>query len=109
LLDEWSAAFQFGPHFGENWDALLDCLSDRHAQPDGALAIVLDAKHVLEKEPAKELATLVGVLTEAIKRWRHSEAVPTAPFCVALQGGPSEQASIRSHWESAGANIESLE
>jgi len=109
LLDEWSAAFQFGPHFGENWDALLDCLTDRHVLPAGAVALVSEAAHVLAKEPAEELATLAGVLREAAKRWRHPGPGHAAhPFCVVLQCVPGEAAAVRARWEAAGAVVEAL-
>jgi hypothetical protein len=109
LLDEWSAAFQFGPHFGENWDALLDCLTDGHAMPAGAVAIVSDAAHVLENESAEELVTLVGVLRDAVKRWRHPGAGKASrPFCVVLQCGPGDEASARTRWTAAGAVLETL-
>jgi hypothetical protein len=109
LLDEWSAAFQFGHHFGENWDALLDCLRDAHALPRGLAAIVLDAVHVLGKEPADELTTLAGVLGEAVKRWRHPGPGHAAgPFCVVLQCRPAEEASVRARWKAAGAVVETL-
>lgn len=109
LFDEWSAAFQFAAYFGANWDALLDCLTDDHAQPSGRIAFVSGAAHLLGREPAEELAKLAGVLQEAVKRWRHpGKGHAARPFGVVLQCEPGEEAALRARWQAAGAGVETL-
>src|SRR5262245_56829039 len=54
LMDELAAALQFPPHFGENWDALLDGLRDLNAP---TVLVVADAGWLLNAAPPDELAT----------------------------------------------------
>jgi len=51
LFNEVAAALQFPPYFGENWDALDECLTDMEWLPAEAyVLVVLDAKHLLDRE-----------------------------------------------------------
>jgi RNAse (barnase) inhibitor barstar len=103
LLDEWSAAFQFGPHFGENWDALLDALTDTHALKErGYVVLVSEAVYLLAHEPPEQMKSLVGVLTEAHKRWLHpGRGQKARPFHVVLQCSPAEVGAVTAHWQAA--------
>jgi RNAse (barnase) inhibitor barstar len=65
LFDELSAALQFPPHFGRNWDAVLDSLRDaRDRHPSGLTLVVLDAAKLLSADAAQR-AALDRVLEQA--------------------------------------------
>src|SRR5262249_19221456 len=71
VFSEIAAAWQFPHYFGENWDALLDCLSDPPGKPGDAPVYVLLGRHavrLLEQEPSKKLKTFADVMTHAAER-----------------------------------------
>lgn len=49
LFGEFAAALQFPLYFGQNWDALVDCLSDiaQWVQAEQTALIIADADHLL--------------------------------------------------------------
>src|SRR5262245_17994548 len=50
LFDEFAAALQFPAHFGENWDALSDCLTDLEWLPaDAYILCITSALRFLAK------------------------------------------------------------
>lgn len=79
LLTEWAAAARFPPHFGGNWDALRDALSDL---PRGATFLVLDADQLLQDAAPAEHETLWRVLKDV-----RADLMPK-PFHIVLQAEP---------------------
>ena len=79
LMDEWAAAAQFPPHFGGNWDALRDALSDL---PEGGTFLVLSAELLLQDEAPEAFETLLAVLRAA------RQDLAPRPFQVVLQAEP---------------------
>jgi RNAse (barnase) inhibitor barstar len=52
LFDEFAAALQFPAYFGENWDALDECLADLSWLPADRYLIAITAAHeVLDRAP----------------------------------------------------------
>jgi RNAse (barnase) inhibitor barstar len=96
LMDELAAALQFPPYFGENWDALLDCLRDLNAP---TVLAVADAGWLLNAAPPDELATFAEVLEQAAA----DHAQRGRPFQVVLGVRPSEAAAVEKRWKAAGA------
>jgi hypothetical protein len=76
LMDEWAAAVQFPPHFGGNWDALRDALSDL---PEGGIILVLEADQLLQDAAPIEAETLLAVLQSV------REDLSPKPFWLVLQ------------------------
>ena len=73
LFDEIAAALQFPYYFGENWDALDECLTDLEWLPgSGFLVIFTEAQRLLERESADEFARLLDVLDAVAQRDRKS-------------------------------------
>ena len=65
LFDEFAAVWQFPDYFGENWNALSDCLSDI---PDDLISdyyvqIINDSKEVLCQEHDALVNTLLDILS----------------------------------------------
>ncbi|SRR5713226_872652 len=73
LFDEFVAALQFPPYFGENWDAFEECITDLSWLPaDCYILVVTDADALLRHEPVSELETFLTILQDAGDEWSHS-------------------------------------
>lgn len=94
LLDEWSAAAQFPPHFGGTWDALRDALADL---PAGGTFLVLEADQLLRDGGAADGPTLVAVLRAVA-----GELAPRS-FRVVLQAEPERYEALLSALRAWGA------
>jgi hypothetical protein len=71
LMDEFGAALQFFDGFGENWDALRECLGymDEWLAADAYVLLIEHADSVLADEDENELATLLRVVHGAGDWW----------------------------------------
>jgi hypothetical protein len=66
LFDEFAAALQFPSYFGENWDALDECLNDLGwLEGDGAALFILDADQLLQDAPPEDGRILFEILQAA--------------------------------------------
>jgi RNAse (barnase) inhibitor barstar len=85
FFNECGAALQFPDYFGENWDALDECLRDLEWLPGDAYLLVLtDADLVLDRD-ADQFGTLLKVLENAANEWataQDSQGVPRPFHCV---------------------------
>lgn len=64
LFDEWAAALQFPPYFGENWDAFDECLNDLEwLHGECAALILLDAEELLQDADPAEARILFDILS----------------------------------------------
>ena len=97
LMDEFGAALQFFDGFGENWDALRECLAymDEWLPADAYILLIEHADSILADADEEELATLLRVVHRTGDWW--SKAImdndrfnrSALPFhCLFL--GPSE-------------------
>lgn len=88
LLDKFAKMLKFPRHFGRNWDALNDCLSDLSWLNDkGWILILLRADSFAEKNK-EAFHTLLDVIEGVVDYWRE----PNKPFGVFVQGKPREKA-----------------
>lgn len=67
LFQELKAAFQFPDYFGNNWDALADCLGDLEWIPAEAYLLVVD--DVAANGLTRSLAELLEVWLSAAQEW----------------------------------------
>lgn len=112
LFDEVAAALQFPSYFGENWDALDECLADLEWLPTafGYVLVVTDAVEVLADAPAL-LSTFVSCLGYASREWTCTSEMgvgadrPPTPFHVVLQATPRDAAAVAERWAAAGAAV----
>lgn len=110
FFDECSAALQFPPYFGENWDACYDCLADLswlHA--DGVIVCITDAVHLLDGAPAEQIqrcSTVLGNATQLGSQPRPPKTV--RPLHVVFQATPLEEAALLKRWEAAGVHLNRL-
>lgn len=120
LIDEVGAALQFPLYFGENWDALDECIADVEWLPArlGYVMYVLRAREVLADEARDSLGVLVRVLETANNEWATEVALgepwdrPAMPFRVVLQAsrGPSDRppSSGPVPWRQSSSSLDSL-
>src|ERR1041384_1061341 len=66
LLRRIGAQLGFPAWFGENWDALEDCLTDLSWREGDGHVLVLEQFHFL---PVDELGVLIDVLTSTAQFW----------------------------------------
>ncbi len=66
LFNEFAAALQFPPYFGENWDALDECLNELDwLDGDSAALFILDADQLLQDAPPEDGRILFEILQAA--------------------------------------------
>lgn len=113
LFDEFAAAFQFPPYFGENWAAFRDCITDLDWLPfrPGVVVLIYGAEQVLQDAHPAELGTFIAALSAAAEEFAEAVADgewwdrPPVPFHVVLQG---EHAGGLERWRTAGVEITPL-
>jgi len=71
LLDELYGRLRFPEYFGDNWDALDECIRDLSWLPPGAV-IVKHADLPLVGDVAN-LKTYLSILRDAVQKWLDSE------------------------------------
>ena len=89
LLRAFSAALEFPDWFGENWDALEDCLTDLSWLAAPGHLILIDGFANLGRD---EQDVLCGVLAGAAEFWRAQRT----PFYAVLAQGPVTLPELRS-------------
>lgn len=76
LLKELSAGLKFPDYFGENWDALDECLNDFHWVENSEIVIIHSS---VPNISSVELKTYLEILSSAVKNWSN---VPTNKLTV---------------------------
>ena len=85
LLDRFAKALSFPAHFGKNWDAFNDCLTDMQwLDGKGWVVIVANAERFAEKNE-EEFTTAIKILTGAAEHWRALKK----PFWIIIQAQAS--------------------
>ena len=70
LYQEFVQKFRFPSYFGNNYDALIDCLTDLQWLPSSSYLVVVEkADLLLENEHNDTLQGLLEILCLAGKRW----------------------------------------
>jgi len=95
LFDEFAAAWQFPCYFGENWDALEECLTDLEWLPAAAyLLLISQAAHVLERESLDQRGVFWQLLHRVAEFWARTHRPPLA-FHVVAHTTPLELEAVR--------------
>ena len=75
LFSELSEAMEFPSYFGENWDALDECLTDLEwLDSDGYVVLISEADQLLIDEPTA-LSVFLDVLRSAASYWMDGDAL----------------------------------
>ncbi len=69
LLQSVSKTLDFPDHFGENWDALADCLTDLSWLPFEQLALVLEEYRPFEKSNPVDFSVFLEIFETAAEFW----------------------------------------
>jgi hypothetical protein len=114
LFDELSAALQFPSYFGDNWDAVDECLTDLEWLPGEAYVIVIvDSIHLLEGAPPDQVRQFCSVLARAAKEWGQpvegAWARPARAFHVVWQCAGADEKRLRERLHAAQVSFDVLE
>ncbi len=100
LFDEFAAALQFPPYFGENWPAFDECLADLEWLPAAEhVVVVADAARVLAREPGDSFARWLGRLGR-IAAERADQGGPA--LRIVLHARPDDAPALRSKLAACG-------
>jgi RNAse (barnase) inhibitor barstar len=77
FFDELGAALQFPYYFGENWDAVWDCINDVSWLRGPNLLVVFDSAHLLLRDSEDDFQQLMRLLPQVRDRW-HEVSVADA-------------------------------
>jgi hypothetical protein len=97
MFAEFKLALRFPEYFGQNWDALEDCLRDFAWWPAPSYILVLtNASEVLAAEPPSELRLLLRIVRAVGDQWAQPELLPDGtqrpaiPFHLVFQVHPRD-------------------
>jgi hypothetical protein len=112
LFDEFAAAWQFPPYFGENWDALDECLADLEwLRASAYVLFVADALQLLDDESPHLFRLFVELVADIARERSEDEGEPGRPsasFHVVFHADPEAELSLRERLTSAGAEFDVL-
>lgn len=95
LFDEFSAAWQFPPYFGNNWDALEECLADLAWLPGQAYVLVIrSGLALLESGSEKEQARFWSVVARVAQGWNIASEGSSRFFQVIVQCEPHQRQAL---------------
>jgi RNAse (barnase) inhibitor barstar len=83
FLDLCAESFDFPDWFGDNWDALADCLTDlTWAESEAGYLVVYAGWQALAQEEPETFATAVEIFREACDLWHDTETPMSVLFPV---------------------------
>lgn len=103
FFSEVGAAWQLPPHFGDNWDALVDCLSDLRWCLAGAyIMVVQQAMDLLQHESIDQFKTFTQAMDLVAQRLaRGVPDRPPATFRVILHAEPRDESRLKARLQAA--------
>lgn len=87
LLARVADALEFPGWFGQNWDALADCLGDLAWLPADGYLLVLEGAHELRRCAPRDYWVALEILAESARAWRERH-VPFQVFINATKDEP---------------------
>jgi len=70
FLSETARSLGFPSHFGMNWDALNDCLTDMSWRPAAGYVVLFTGLRCLAEGAAADLEVLTRILDSAAQYWK---------------------------------------
>lgn len=88
-----SHALHFPDWYGNNWDALTDCLTDMSWNEADGYLILIQRAEVLQRSDSESFATLIEILRETVAFWRDQNQ----PFWVLFIGDFPDLTQLEVH------------
>ncbi len=70
FLNHASVAMKFPPHFGKNWDAFYDCITDMDWVRAEGYCVYFDHTDAFAAHHASELDTVIELFEDAVELWK---------------------------------------
>jgi RNAse (barnase) inhibitor barstar len=101
VMTELARLFEFPAYFGNNWDALYDCLTDLAWLPAAGYVIVVTDAHQLLVRREADYTSFTDVMNDVGKSWATPEASGSSraalPFHLVLVV-PEDHVAARGDW-----------
>jgi len=91
LLNAIATALDLPPHFGGNWDALEECLSDMDEVAGDGFVLYYEHVDALASAHPAELQTLLEILRDSVESWKADDT----PMVVLLSGAKAPKGVAR--------------
>lgn len=62
--------FEFGPHFGQNWDALVDCLTDQLWGEDDRIVVVYSDYEIFAMGDPEAWSIAISIWKSSVMFWQ---------------------------------------
>ena len=116
LLAEFGRALEFPDYFGQNWDALQECLTDLSWLPGDIYVVLIErANWLLEGGIADELRKFANSMNHAGAAWAspvergESWDRPAKPFHVLLHDDLDVEQSLRGRLEDVRVDVATVD
>jgi hypothetical protein len=107
LFQEWAAALQFPYYFGENWDALDECLSDLEWLTSQQFVFFITQSDALLPDREMAFKSLIDVLKTAVETWNDQlPDRPAAAMRIVFHSEPAQLAVAQAGLEASGVQVE---
>lgn len=98
LFDEFAQVLNFPDYFGQNWDALEECLADLEWLPAKGYVLLFTAAEKILPDEEEDYATFLEVMSDAGEAWGSGmDTKRPKPFHVVLAVAEADK-SKRAHW-----------
>ena len=111
LFKEWAAVLQFPDYFGNNWDALQECLADLEWLPAPGYVLIITNVDALLRGQDRAFQILLEILDTVSKEWATPVPPdvwwtrPAIPFRVVFHSKPENEEKGRQRLERAGIKL----
>lgn len=103
MLDEFARALDFPEYFGDNWDALEDCMTDLEWLSADKFVFVVTHTDALLRDERGYLTNLGDILKAAAAFWQDHD--PPAAFHVVFHCEPGHAEDVRELLEESGIEL----
>jgi hypothetical protein len=92
FLRQVAEAMDFPPYFGQNWDALDECITDLEWRPANGYVIFYDSVGAFAQNDPEQWQVALDILRSAVDHWQRTRT----PMFVLLRGSDATSTDIPS-------------